>query len=109
MAITSDRIVKQNEMSIINFEIYEFYSFFIGYQLQELWTPAEREEFTTIMEPGDVADKFAGAVMKKKVLVGSPSKGKTGRLAKAIFYVLRSCYSDSGCVKVTDEAITIIN
>ena len=47
-----------------------------------LCTPVEAEKLTTIMEPGNLENKFAVAVIKKEVLVGHLPEGKTGRFAK---------------------------
>ena len=57
------------------------------------------------MEPDNIEDKFAVAIMKKECLVGHLPKGKTGRFAKTVFYFLRSCYSNSCFLKVTGKAI----
>ena len=89
MAIALDRIVRQNEMSILTPKTNEFGSFAMSYPAYKiLWTPADWEELLTILEPGNIEDKFPYAVMKKEVLLGHQPKGK-------ISCFLRCCNSNS--------------
>ena len=57
------------------------------------------------MEPENVVDKYAVAVMNKDRVVGHLMKGKSGKFAKTVFFFLRTDEINSATVKITGKVV----
>ena len=72
---------------------YEMEAFVNGYHVhKEMWTPFLGEKLDTAMQPNNVKDKYAVAIFHegKKKVIGHLPLGKSGKLAKTIFYFLEA-------------------
>ena len=60
----------------------------MGYHVyKNLWILVEDEKLKAIIEPKNIEDKFAAAIMKYDCPVGHLPKEET-RFAKTVFYIL---------------------
>ena len=62
-----------------------------------------RRTIRRLLEPDNRMDKFTVCVKINEKIVGHLKKGTSGRLAKTIFYLLRSDAYSSAWVKVTGK------
>lgn len=92
---------------IIREKELEIKSFVMGFhEYRTVWTPCENEVLLTRMEPTNKEDKFAVAVIGPEGrIVGHLMKGKSGRFAKTIFYLLRASEYHECKVRITGKAI----
>ena len=72
-----------------------------------LWNPLIGEFLSCEREPDDPKDKHAVCVKKENKLVGHLPLGKSGKLAKAIFYFLRADEFSSCKIVVTGNPVNL--
>ena len=83
-------------------------SFVMGYHdYQHDWTPCENEILPCIMEPTNVLDKYAVAVVKENKVIGHLMKGQKGNFAKIIFYFLNASSSNVCNCKVIGKPVNL--
>ena len=103
----SNSSLLEGELPIIVIQEYEIVSHIMGYQYQRNWIPFVGEKLTCRMEPENVMDKYAVAVINNDTVVGHLMKGESGKFAKTIFYFLRSDELNSCTAVVTGRAVNI--
>lgn len=57
-----------------------------SHEYQNLWTPKPSEKLKCIMQPDNMVDKYAVAVMNEGNVVGHLPLGSNGKFAKTVFY-----------------------
>ena len=96
----------QGELPIIIDQEYEVSSFVMGYHYHcKTWVPFVGEDLQCRMEPDNVVDKYAVAVINKDRVAGHLMKGKSGNLAKTVFLFLRTDTINSARVEITGKAV----
>ena len=88
---TAETICFQDEIPIIlntfNFkQSLELETYIKGHHVyKEVWTPEVGEKLNILMEPDNLADKFAVCVKKDQTVIGHLKKGDSGKFPKTIF------------------------
>ena len=92
---------------IIRHKELKINSFLMGFhEYRTIWKPYENEMLLTRMEPTNKKDKVAAAVIGDQgTIIGHLMKGRDGRFAKTIFYVLPA--SEYHCCRVQVEGKAI--
>ena len=86
----------------INMIEFEVNSFIQGHHVyHSILQPKIGEELKVVMEPNNIADKYAVCIQENETSVGHLPKGKTGRSANTIFFFLRADEFNS-CVAVVN-------
>ena len=81
-------------------------SFIKGYHVyQEVWSPELHEMLSAVPEPRNIVGKYEVSVQRDDEVFGHLMKGKSGRFAKTIFYLLRADKKNDCTVVVTGKAI----
>ena len=81
-------------------------AYVMGYHDYNTLKPTMKEKMETRMEPHNLMEKFAVAVIKGEKVVGHIILGKTGRFAKTIFCFLKTSTSHKCYVEVIGKAVT---
>ena len=98
----------EEELPIILMKEYEMNSHVKGYHAYMMkWNPTLREFLKAWLEPENEFEKFAVAVEKSDVVAEHLSKGKTGRFAKTISFLLCRSNENSCKVEVTGKIVTL--
>ena len=104
--ITLQEIVDQNELEINLQSTFEFPSYVMGFHVyKDGWTPLKGETLNAILEPSNIKDKFAVAVIKGDRLVGHLPLEKSGRFAKTIHYFLKTNVLNRCSVEITGKGV----
>ena len=91
--------------SLISFEIESFVKGYHAYQYE--WSPRVDEVLKAKIEPTNIVDKYAVRVLLHDRVVGHLKRGKSGRLAKTIFYFLRADTYSSCTVIIKGKAVNL--
>ena len=102
-----EKSMLEGELPIILIQEYEIVSHIMGYhEYQRNWIPFVGEELTCRMEPVNVMEKYAVAVINNDAVVGHLMKEwGSSKFAKTIFYFLRSDDLNSCTAVVTGRAV----
>ena len=101
-----DYSLLQGELPILIVQEYEESSFVMGYHdYRKTWVPFVGEVLQCRMEPDNVVDKYAVAVIYKDRVVRHLMKGKGGKFAKTLFFFLRTDTFNSATVEITGKAV----
>ena len=94
-------ILIQEELPIILVKHLELDTYIKGHHVyKDIWIPEIGESLDVKMEPNNPVDKYAVCTRKAGKIVGHLKKGRTGRFAKTIFFMLRSDPLSKGTVTV---------
>ena len=90
------------EIPFVRLKSYAINAFVKGYHVyKNNWTPSIGDELQGFMEPTNKLDKYAVTVKEKDgVVIGHLPLGKSGKLAKTVFYFLKS--NKNHYCKITD-------
>ena len=92
----------QGELAIVIVQEHEVSSLVMGYhEYRKTWVPIVGETLQCQMEPDNVVDKYAVAVINKSKVVGHLMNGKSGKFAKTVFFFLRADTINSATVEIT--------
>ena len=89
-------------------DTYEIDAYVMGFHVYKTsWKPFIGEELSIVMEPDNVMDRHAAAVIQqsKKDSVGHLPLCKTRKFTKTIFYFLKADKENSCKVFVTGKAV----
>ena len=95
----------QGELAIVIVQEHEVSSLVMGYHEYRKTFPIVGETLQCQMEPDNVVDKYAVAVINKSKVVGHLMNGKSGKFAKTVFFFLRADTINSATVEITGKPI----
>ena len=102
------KIMDQNKIRVIVTRNFEMVSYVKGYRVcKTLWNPLIGEFLSCEREPDNPVDKYGVCVKKENKIVGYLPLGKSGKLAKTIFYFLRADKLSSCKIVVTGKPVNL--